>query len=136
MRDAPEPLDHAAALDDHAGRAARDTPEMSAIGAARISGHGVATTSTASARTGSPDTAQATPATSAVTRQEDDRVPVGHAHERRRCVSGLSHEPDDRRVRALGRRPRDAQLEGVAGVGRAAADRLARARGRPAATRR
>ena len=48
-------------------RAARETPEMSAIGAARISGHGVATTNTASARTGSPESAQASPATTAVT---------------------------------------------------------------------
>jgi hypothetical protein len=36
---------------------------MSAIGAARINGEGVATTNTASARTGSPEIAQATPAT-------------------------------------------------------------------------
>ena len=40
-------------------RAARERPETSAIGAARISGHGVATTTTASARTGSPLIAQA-----------------------------------------------------------------------------
>ena len=37
-----------------------------ATGAARISGHGVATTSTATARTGSPLSAQASPATSSV----------------------------------------------------------------------
>jgi hypothetical protein len=36
---------------------------MSAIGAARMSGHGVATTNTASARTGSLEAAQATAAT-------------------------------------------------------------------------
>ena len=41
----------------------RETPAMKATGAARISGHGVATTKTASARTGSPDTAHAAPAT-------------------------------------------------------------------------
>jgi hypothetical protein len=39
---------------------------MNAIGAARISGQGVATTNTASALTGSPDTAQAAAATAAV----------------------------------------------------------------------
>ena len=44
-------------------RAARDTPARMAIGAARISGQGVATTSTASARTGSPETAHAIAAT-------------------------------------------------------------------------
>ena len=48
-------------------RAARESPETSAIGAARISGHGVATTTTASARTGSPLSAQASPATTSVT---------------------------------------------------------------------
>ena len=47
-------------------RAARETPESRAIGAARISGQGVATTNTVSARTGSPDTAHATAATTAV----------------------------------------------------------------------
>jgi hypothetical protein len=47
-------------------RAARERPDISAIGAARMSGQGVATTKTASARTGSPDTTQAAPATNAV----------------------------------------------------------------------
>ena len=42
-------------------RAAREMPEMSAIGAARINGHGVATTTTARARTGSPLTSHAIP---------------------------------------------------------------------------
>ena len=48
-------------------RAARETPEMKAIGAARMSGHGVATTSTATARRGRPLMAQAAPATTSVT---------------------------------------------------------------------
>ena len=48
-------------------RAARETPETSATGAARMSGHGVATTSTARARTGSPLAAQAIPASASVT---------------------------------------------------------------------
>jgi hypothetical protein len=42
--------------------AARDSPDMMAIGAASSSGHGVATTSTATARTGSPLSSQASPA--------------------------------------------------------------------------
>ena len=42
--------------------AAREIPATIAIGAARMSGHGVATTSTARARTGSPDRSQAPPA--------------------------------------------------------------------------
>ena len=41
--------------------AARERPAVMAIGAARISGQGVATTSTATARTGSPERTQASP---------------------------------------------------------------------------
>ena len=48
-------------------RAARDNPDTIATGAASSSGHGVATTSTATARTGSPDIAQASPASTSVT---------------------------------------------------------------------
>ena len=47
-------------------RAAWDSPEMIAIGAASSSGHGVATTRTATARTGSPDSSQAPPAITSV----------------------------------------------------------------------
>src|SRR5262245_34150075 len=43
--------------------AAREMPATIAIGTARISGHGVATTKTDSARTASPDTIHAAPAT-------------------------------------------------------------------------
>ena len=46
--------------------AAREIPETNATGAARISGQGVATTNTARARTGSPEMAQAKPATAIV----------------------------------------------------------------------
>ena len=42
-------------------------PATTAIGTARINGHGVATTSTLSARTGSPDNSQAAPAITSVT---------------------------------------------------------------------
>ena len=44
-------------------RAARESPATNAIGAARMSGHGVATTITASPRSESPDTSHASPAT-------------------------------------------------------------------------
>ena len=47
--------------------AARDRPETIATGTARISGHGVATTSTATARIGSPDMNQAAAASATVT---------------------------------------------------------------------
>ena len=46
--------------------AQRERPDTIAIGAARISGHGVATTSTATARTNSPHSAHAPPASSSV----------------------------------------------------------------------
>ena len=46
-------------------RAAADSPDTKATGAARISGHGVATTRTATARS-APPTAQAAPATASV----------------------------------------------------------------------
>ena len=46
-------------------RAAADSPETRATGAARMSGHGVATTRTATARAG-PPSAHATPATARV----------------------------------------------------------------------
>ena len=54
-------------------------PATTAIGTARIKGHGVATTSTDSARTGSPDAIQAAPAITSVTGMKE-RVPVGQAH--------------------------------------------------------
>ena len=48
-------------------RAARDRPDTIATGAARMSGHGVATTSTATARTRSPEIAHAAPASASAT---------------------------------------------------------------------
>ena len=44
-------------------RAARERPATKAIGAARMSGHGVATTMTARPRVESPEASQAMPAT-------------------------------------------------------------------------
>ena len=101
-------------------RAARDRPETSAIGAARISGHGVATTTTASARTGSPLSAHARPATTSVIGQEDAGVAVGHPHERGALGLCLLDEPHERGVRALGRGAVGAHVERAAGVDAAA----------------
>jgi hypothetical protein len=68
-----------AALRAHAGRGAppsltttprraqRDSPDTNAMGAARMSGQGVATTSTATAGSGSPAYHQASPASTRVT---------------------------------------------------------------------
>ncbi len=47
--------------------AAREIPDTIAIGTASSSGHGVATTSTDRARSGSPEIAQAPPAMTSVT---------------------------------------------------------------------
>ena len=55
--------------------------------------------------------------------QEEGRVAIGHADERRLVALGLAHETDDGRVRAFGCRSRRPQLERVAGVRRSAADR-------------
>ena len=74
---------------------------MIAIGAARSSGHGVATTSTATARTGSPLTTHAAPATRSVSGTKSDGEPVGHPHERRRRRLGLLDEADDAGIRRL-----------------------------------
>ena len=117
-------------------RAARATPEISAIGAARISGHGVATTSTATARTGSPDDRPADGGQGERRAEHDDRVAVGHADERRALRLGAAHEADDPGIRALAGGPVGAQLERRSGVGRRRCARHRRARARPAAARR
>ena len=66
VRASPEALDRRAALDDHPGaRRPRDAGD-DRDRRGRISGQGVATTSTATARTGSPLSAQAPPATARV----------------------------------------------------------------------
>src|SRR5204862_4420628 len=54
--------------------AARERPETSATGTARISGHGVATTSTASARAGSSVASQAPPASSSVSMRSEEHT--------------------------------------------------------------
>ena len=62
--------------------AERLMPETMAMGAASRSGHGVATTRTARARTGSPERSQATTAMISVSGHEEDGVAIRHAHER------------------------------------------------------
>ena len=96
-------------------RAARESPETSAIGAARISGHGVATTTTASARTGSPLSAHASPATASVTGGTSG-VAVGHPHEGARWACACSTSRTRPRTRS---RPPGvgAHVERRAGVG-------------------
>ena len=79
-------------------RAARARPETNAIGVARISGHGVATTSTARAATGEPDTTQPSAGDGERDRQEDHGGAVGEARRTRAVGFGLLHEVHDPRV--------------------------------------
>ena len=83
--------------------AAREMPATIAIGTARINGHGVATTSTDSARTGSPVDRHATAGDHERDRDEDQRVPVGEPHGRRPLPLRLLHEPHDPGVGAVRR---------------------------------
>ena len=95
--------------------AARETPATKAIGAARINGHGVATTSTANARTASPLSAHARPAIGSVSGRKRRRS--GRPSARRGALGlGLAHESHERRVCAVGGAPGGAQLERVAAL--------------------
>ena len=100
---APAPASRApAALDQHAGaRGARHAgDDRHRHGQDQRAG--VATTSTASARTGSPETSQAVPAIASVSGQEARRPAVGEPDERRLAGLRLSHQPDDAGIGALG----------------------------------
>ena len=82
-------------------RAAADSPETRATGAARISGHGVATTRTATARS-APAERPGEPGHGEGQRQEPHGVPVGEPDERRLRVLRLADQADDARVGAVG----------------------------------
>jgi hypothetical protein len=110
-------------------RAARETPEIRAIGAAKMSGHGVATTKTARARRASPETAQATPATAAVTTRNTSAYRSASRTKGGPLRLRVPDEADKGCVGALGCRPHGAELEGVGGVGRPAANGAAAAVG-------
>ena len=103
-------------------RAARERPATKAIGAARMSGHGVATTMTARPRVrvagGDPGDAG-----------DDERegqevrcVAICEARELGSVGLGCLDEPNDRCVRALRGGGSDPEVEGVAGVRRPGAD--------------
>ena len=87
---------------------------MRAIGAARMSGHGVATTKTASARTGSPEIAHAMPATDSRDGEEDRGVAVREPHEGRPLLLGLLDQTDECGVGAFCGGPDGADLESTA----------------------
>ena len=107
--------------------AARDSPATIATGTARMSGQGVATTSTATARIGSPVSHQAAAASATVTRQEHDGVAVGQPRHRGARALGGFHQADDAGIGAFRGRPGGLEIEGVADIGRAAQHRLAAA---------
>src|SRR5262249_40452911 len=111
--------------------ASREMPATMAIGAARISGHGVATTSTASARTGSPENSQAPPATASVSgrnsRGERGTRPAQLSSLPSAPTRPLPPPPQPHPAGAAPplRPPHRPQLEGRAGVDRAAPRRRA-----------
>ena len=107
-------------------RAAREMPATTAMGTARISGHGVATTRTASARTGSPVSEPGGSRDRQRHGDEDHGVPVGHTHERRLLLLRLLDQANDARVRALGGGRHRAQVHGGPRVHRAGSDLVAR----------
>ena len=118
-------------------RAARERPETIATGAARMSGHGVATTSTATARTRSPEIAHAAPASARLASRNAAGVPVGEPDERR-ARRLAPRRPAGRCPRTCSRRPRSwrAQVEGPARVHRRRCEPRRPRRARPAAARR
>ena len=82
--------------------AARESPDTMATGTARISGHGVATTSTATARTGSPAKQPCTPASTTVTTEEQQREAVGQPRHWRLRALRLLDQANDAGIGALG----------------------------------
>jgi len=94
-------------------------PQTSAIGAARINGHGVATTTTASAAhrvaTCRPRAARRDQCGG----EKERGIAISHAHERRALRLRLFDETHERRVGAFGRGPLGADLERRARVGSA-----------------
>ena len=105
--------------------AARDRPATMATGTARISGQGVATTSTATARIGIGGEPPGAAGERHGDGQEHDGVAVGHArHGRARALRRLD-QADDAGIGALVGAGGGGEVEGVADIGRAAHDRFA-----------
>ena len=117
-------------------RAARETPAISATGTARISGQGVAMTSTARSRRSSPVIEPGAAGKHKRQRQKAERVAVGEAAHRRLHALRRFDEAQDVGVGAFRRRLRRLKVEGRALVGRAAHRGFARRALAPAAPRR
>ena len=86
----------------------------------------MATTTTASARTGSPLIAHARRGGDHRRGEEEPGVPVGHPHERRAVRLRLLDQAHERRISALGRGPVGANVKRGAGVSRPAQHRHSR----------
>ena len=106
-------------------RAACETPAMKATGAARISGHGVAATSTASAADRIARQQPGRAGDEQRDRQQQQREAVGQADERRLRGLRRRHHAHDAGIGALAGGGGGAHLEGLAGIDRAAARGLA-----------
>ena len=100
-------------------------PDTSATGAASTRGQGVATTSTARARTALPGMSHAVPATTTVTGTNTRRVPVGQTHERCPLRRRRRHHATIPRSALCSARGPGAHPEGATGVDRAALHQLA-----------
>jgi hypothetical protein len=106
-------------------RAAWDTPAMKATGAARISGHGVAATSTASPRMGIARQQPRRPGDSEGDGQQQQRVAICEPDERRLGGLRRRHHPHNARIGARACSRDGADLERLAGIERAAQRGLA-----------
>ena len=118
-----EPLDHAAALDDHAARGRRARARRRARSARRGSAGTASRRRTPRARApGRRDSAHASAGDDERERQEDGRVAVGEADERRPLAPRPPRTSRTSAAYALSAAARAArELERLAGVGRAAA---------------
>ena len=92
-------------------RDARDSPATIATGAASSSGHGVATTNTATARCADPLTSHADPATPSASGTNQAADAVGQPYHRCAFRRGLLGQAHDARVGALRRGAGRADLE-------------------------
>ena len=99
-------------------------PATTAIGTARISGHGVATISTVRARIGSPVIAHAPPAIASVTGMKIAAYRSARRTERRLLAFGIPNQPDDAGVGALLGGCGRPQVEPGAGVHRAGSNEI------------
>ena len=112
-------------------REARDNPDTIATGAASNSGHGVATTRTATARAAEPLTSHASPATDKASGTNQAATRSARRTTGADSAAASFGQPDDPGVGAVRRRRRSADLQSRAGIGAAAAHHVSRAHTAP-----